>query len=138
MSSCTAERSSDESGKQIHVLEGHSDFVKSIMLIPLNPARLISTSSDRTFRCWDISATPMTKPTAELPVKLHTRPVECSAWKVDDVGQDGVLLWTADSMGVICEWKLVGSDATFLKRLEGHETSISQLQVDESGLWSGK
>jgi len=74
-------------------------------------------------------------PRSTLPVKEHTRPVDCAAWRVDEVGH--LTIWTADSMGVIKEWEIESGKLKYVRDWKGHETSISCLHVVEEGLWSG-
>lgn len=70
-----------------------------------------------------------------LPVKEHSRPVDCATWRVDEGGH--LTIWTADSMGVIKEWEIESGKLKYVKDWKGHETSISCLHVVEDGLWSG-
>jgi WD40 repeat protein len=74
-------------------------------------------------------------PKSTLPIKEHTRPVDCAAWRFDEAGH--LTIWTADSMGVIKEWEIEGGKLKYVKDWKGHETSISCLHVVEDGLWSG-
>jgi WD40 repeat protein len=131
-----------QTGELKHELKGHSDFVKSLTIIqiPGTAPYLLTTSSDRTIRLWDLSPLQTddggSAPISALPLKEHTRPVDCAAWRVDDSGQ--LAIWTADSMGIIKEWEIVGGKLKYVKDWKGHETSISCLHVAEDGLWSGK
>jgi len=100
-----AETNIDQSGELVCALEGHSDFVKSVTVLPTTPPTLISTSSDKSFRLWDL--TPLetrAAPTFKQVVKDHTRPVDSAAYAV---AEDGSLtVWTADSMGVLKQWSM--------------------------------
>jgi WD40 repeat protein len=50
------------------------------------------------------------------------------------------IVWTADSMGVIHEWRLDASNDRLVhsRTIEGHETSVTDLLPVEDGLWSGR
>ncbi|WWD22567.1 hypothetical protein CI109_107060 [Kwoniella shandongensis] len=132
-----------ESGELLHTLEGHTDFVKSLTVLPTSPPLLLSTSSDRTCRLWDLSS--LSTPTTTAPrsvqtLKDHTRPVECATYKVEVDGNGrptGALgVWTGDSLGIIKKWQLREGKLVFLEDVKGHETSVAQLSVGEEGLWS--
>jgi WD40 repeat protein len=131
-----------QTGELKHELKGHSDFVKSLTIIqiPGTTPYLLTTSSDRTIRLWDLSPLQTddggSAPISALPLKEHTRPVDCAAWRVDESGH--LAIWTADSMGIIKEWEIVGGKLKYVKDWKGHETSISCLHVTDDGLWSGK
>nr|ODN93050.1 cytoplasmic protein [Cryptococcus depauperatus CBS 7855] len=131
-----------DSGELLHTLDGHGDFVKSLTLIPCSPPVLLSTSSDRTCRVWEL---PMLidgdgKPTSRQLIKEHTRPVECAVWKAD-MDEHGrptgeIQVWTGDSLGVIKQWLVKDGTFTFIQDIKGHETSVTGLFVAEDGLWS--
>ncbi|CAK9785580.1 putative cytoplasm protein [Cutaneotrichosporon oleaginosum] len=132
-----------KSGEQRFVLEGHADFVKSVTILPTNPPLLLSTSSDKSCRLWDLS--PLRtgdSPVALQTVKDHTRPVETAAFRIPDDPASPLTVWTADSMGVIKEWKIpqvvqgLSAPLAFSRNLPGHETSVSQLAAVDDGLWS--
>ncbi|KAL1413263.1 hypothetical protein Q8F55_001018 [Vanrija albida] len=134
------------SGDLVGVLEGHSDFVKSVTVLPTVPPLLLSTSSDRTFRLWDLS--PLEKrelPTVRQTVKEHTRPVESATFEVSSHAEPTertVDVWTGDSLGAIKQWsvKQIVPDShtplTFVTDKEAHETSVSEVVAVEDGLWS--
>lgn len=85
-------------------LVGHSDFVKSVTVLPTSPATLISTSSDKSFRLWDLSPLEIREaPTFKQAIKEHTRPVDAAASAVED---GALTVWTADSMGVLKQWHI--------------------------------
>ncbi|BEJ12499.1 hypothetical protein CspHIS471_0209590 [Cutaneotrichosporon sp. HIS471] len=132
-----------KSGQQLFILEGHSDFVKSVTVLPTSPPVLLSTSSDKSCRLWDLSPLQTReRPTTLQIIKDHTRPVETAAFRVPEELASPLTVWTADSMGVIKEWTIpqiiVGLQAplTFVSNLPGHETSVAQLAAVDDGLWS--
>jgi WD40 repeat protein len=131
-----ADRANNQTGELKHELQGHTDFVKSLTIIPGTTPYLITTSSDRSIRLWDLTSLKEGgMPKSKLPIKEHTRPVDCAAWRFDEAGH--LTIWTADSMGVIKEWEIEGGKLKYVKDWKGHETSISCLHVVEDGLWSG-
>lgn len=128
-----------QTGELKHELKGHTDFVKSLAIIAHPTPYLLTTSSDRSIRLWDLRSLlsdTETAPRSTLPVKEHSRPVDCSAWRVDENGQ--LAIWTADSMGVIKEWEIVDGALKYRRDWKGHETSVSCLRPVEEGLWSGR
>ncbi|KAK8843940.1 hypothetical protein IAR55_006732 [Kwoniella newhampshirensis] len=132
-----------DSGELLHTLEGHTDFVKSLTVLPTSPPRLLSTSSDRTCRLWDLSplSTPeKTAPRSVQTIKEHTRPVECATYRVELDGSgrpSGRLsVWTGDSLGAIKRWETSSGKLGWTEDVKGHETSVAQLVVGDEGLWS--
>lgn len=99
-----------QSGDLVGVLEGHTDFVKSVTVLPTVPPLLLSTSSDRTFRLWDLSPLESREvPTSRQTVKEHTRPVESASFEVSSHKEPtdrNVDVWTADSLGAIKQWSI--------------------------------
>ncbi|WVQ93618.1 hypothetical protein IAU59_000694 [Kwoniella sp. CBS 9459] len=130
-----------QSGDLLHTLQGHTDFIKSLTVLPLSPPLLLSTSSDRTIRIWDISDLQAT-PRSIQTLKDHTRPVECSVYRlnVDPSGQPtgGISVWTGDSLGAIKRWEVdaSGRKLVFKEDVNGHETSVAQIAVTDEGVWS--
>ncbi|KIR43751.1 cytoplasmic protein [Cryptococcus deuterogattii 99/473] len=131
-----------DTGAHLQTLEGHTDFIKSVTVIHSSPPLLLSTSSDRTCRLWDLSETLKDNGNARSSqiLKEHTRPVECAAWKAD-VDEDGkpmetITVWTGDSLGVIKKWKVEQGKLVYQDDIPGHETSVAKLIVAEEGLWS--
>ena len=126
-----------QTGELLHTMEGHADFVKSLLVCG---DCLVSTSSDKTIRIWDLSSLENeTKPISIETYKEHTRPVDSVA--VADFEEPTgwlLVLWTGDSMGILREWELKDKKLTHRRVLPGHETSISDLVPVEDGLWSGK
>lgn len=127
-----------QTGELKHELKGHTDFVKSLTVIPGSTPYLLTTSSDRSLRLWNLSSLldgGSDAPRSALPVKEHSRPVDCCTWRIDEMGH--LAIWTADSMGVIKEWEIVDGGLKLVKDIKGHETSVSCLHAVEDGLWSG-
>ncbi len=132
-----------QSGSMLHILEGHADFVKSLTILPSSDLFLLSTSSDRTVRLWDLAPLLV----GGIPSSIqtirdhHTRPVECATWKLDYETEESVdarlTVWTADSLGVIKRWLLEGRALRFIADESGHETSVARMVVGDDGLWSG-
>ncbi|GHJ84326.1 hypothetical protein NliqN6_0728 [Naganishia liquefaciens] len=135
-----------ETGECISSTPAHTDFVKSLLLIPwLNI--LLSGGSDRQINLWDLKAFTASCDDRGLrklkTLKEHTRPVEALA--LAEPGHLGssaneAIFYSADSMGVIRSW-LVKRDeddvAVTMKDLfEGHHTSVPDLLIGEGGLWS--
>ncbi len=77
-------------------------------MLPTTPPILVSTSSDKTFRLWDLSPLETrSSPTSRQIVKEHTRPVDTAAYAlVVDAEVSTVTVYTADSMGVIKQWAI--------------------------------
>ncbi|ORY34227.1 cytoplasm protein [Naematelia encephala] len=122
-----------DTAELLFVLEGHSDFVKSLTVIP-HCCLLVSTSTDRSIRLWDLTALKSKlAPITTQVVRAHHRPVDCVVWRADGLT---ITLWSADSMGVIKQWSLRDGSLHYAEDLKGHETSVAQLAVDEEGLWS--
>lgn len=107
------------------------DFVKSLLVIS-SPPLLLSSSSDRTVRLWSLRDVGNgSDPLCVQTIKDHNRPVDCLA-------RQGTAIFTADSMGVIKEYRVEGTGLQYVRDLPSHETSVSDLAVSEEGLWSGK
>ncbi|KIM87594.1 hypothetical protein PILCRDRAFT_284328 [Piloderma croceum F 1598] len=124
----------------------HSDFVKCLFVIPsLN--LLVSGSSDKIVRYWDLSAISEGAPLSSLGyISSHTRPVEC----VDGFSQSATsaVLYTADTMGVIKVWDIekdhIEKDqnssirwrSTLKTELNHHRTRINEMLVGNGQLWT--
>lgn len=123
------------------MLEGHADFVKSLLILDLSRPLLLSTSSDRTLRLWDLS--PLESgdlPSCVQTIRDHTRPVEASTWRafVNESGEPTeTVVWTADSLGTIKQWQLQDGRLVHSKDLRSHETSVGNVHSTDEGLWSG-
>ncbi|KAJ9108121.1 hypothetical protein QFC19_002588 [Naganishia cerealis] len=144
-------------------IPAHADFVKCLLVIPWL-GLLVSGSSDKQINIWDItplsagSATP-SEPNFRLrklkTLKDHTRPVECFTFTEPTSSErhsGEATFYSADSMGVIRSWRIkrekennpdgqacgFGGDVTILEKgtLEGHHTSVAEMNVGEGGLWS--
>lgn len=118
-----------QSGQLVHTLEAHSDFVKSTTVLPTVPPMLLSTSSDKSFRLWDLS--PLTEkgiPVSRQVVKEHTRPVDSAAYALCEEEPSIMLVWTADSMGVLKEWKISHVSFAFIVTLS-HDSSCPQAPI---------
>ncbi|WVW81894.1 hypothetical protein I302_103893 [Kwoniella bestiolae CBS 10118] len=134
-----------DSGELLHTLESHVDFIKSLLTLPTTPLTLLSTSSDRTIKLWDLSSLSSStseKPRCEQTIKEHTRPVECSTLRleVDTNGRPtgGITVYTGDSLGSIKAWGWDGDQRklVFREELAAHETSVGGLAVVDEGIWS--
>jgi WD40 repeat protein len=137
-----------QTGDCISSTNAHTDFVKSLALIPwLNI--LVSGGSDRQINLWDtvsLATSPSNRSLRKFKtLKDHTRPVEALA--VAEPGHLGsaaneAIFYSADSMGVIRSWLVKREDdavtVTMKDLFEGHHTSVPDLLVGEGGLWSGK
>jgi WD40 repeat protein len=134
-----------QSGDLLSTTTGHTDFIKSLLVIP-HLQLLLSGSSDKTISLWSLSSahTPST-PLPRLHVlKSHTRPVDSFAlFKPDRT--DHASFFSGDSMGVIRRWQVVRrgmGDTVEVKQqgpdLPGHHTSITRLLLDgdNTGLYS--
>ncbi|KAG8961461.1 hypothetical protein FRC03_005350 [Tulasnella sp. 419] len=120
----------------------HDDFVKCLLIIPSSRI-LVSSSSDKTVKLWDLSDITLPqssgKPLHQLAsISRHTRPVEALSY------MDGnpLTLFTGDSMGVISVWNLderwsatehsLPTIKVIHKQdLEGHRTGVNDL-------WTGR
>ncbi|WWC85896.1 uncharacterized protein L201_000763 [Kwoniella dendrophila CBS 6074] len=137
-----------DSGELIHTLESHVDFIKSLLVLPLSPPILLSTSSDRTIKLWDLSSLTSSsassssfQPRCIQTMKEHTRPVECSIYKLEiDINgkpTGGITIYTGASLGTIKKWGIIDSKKlVFQEDLLGHHTSVNQLALTDEGLWS--
>lgn len=139
--------------------DAHSDFVKSLLVIP-SLSLLVSGSSDKVVRFWsvfiillrqqysnntsrDISGD-IEQPLVQLgSLAAHTRPVEALAFISE--GDDSHKLYTTDSMGLVKVWQLertygdnAACRATFEADLESHRTGVTDIWVGSGLVWSGK
>ncbi|KAF8350865.1 WD40-repeat-containing domain protein [Amanita rubescens] len=119
----------------------HSDFVKALLVFP-SLQLLISSSSDKTVRFWDLSKSLEPTPLTGLgSISAHTRPVECLDGVV--LSDKSAVLYTADTMGVINIWDLTLEDTTpprWISTLRTehlyHRTKINEIIVGNDQLWT--
>ncbi|KAL1921027.1 uncharacterized protein VTP21DRAFT_11662 [Calcarisporiella thermophila] len=110
-----------ETQECISILQGHADFVKSLLVIPT--LGLFSGSSDATIRCWNLSTY-----RCERVLKGHTRSIESMA--VDPDGQ----LFSASSDRHIRRWDAATGEERSV--LQGHDTSVYWVHLEGEDLWS--
>ncbi|KAI9446670.1 WD40 repeat-like protein [Lactarius indigo] len=123
----------------------HSDFVKTLLIVP-SLGLLVSGSSDKSVRFWDLSSPG--SPNGLPPVgsiSAHSRPVESLAAYLDVTGTSPhLVLFTADTMGVINVWDVV-KDSTedrpiwrgsLRDELKYHRTRINEIVYGDGHLWS--
>ncbi|KAI0282189.1 WD40-repeat-containing domain protein [Russula aff. rugulosa BPL654] len=124
----------------------HSDFVKTLLVIP-SLQLLVSGSSDKSVRFWSGSVlgafAGWTYPMGSI--SAHTRPVESLAGYLDtSTSPPHLVLFTADTMGVIKAWDVVKDStdgppiwrSTLRDDLEGHRTRINEIVYGNGHLWS--
>lgn len=97
-----------QTGECRFTLHGHQDFVKSVTVLPTSPPTLLSTSSDKTCRLWDLSPLARNEePSTLQTIKEHTRPVDAATyWIPEAAAPDNLSVWTSDSLGVIKRWSI--------------------------------
>jgi WD40 repeat protein len=117
----------------LKTLEGHSDFVKSLVLGTNTNAStsqqqqlLFSASTDATIRVWDLDSGKTLH-----TLKGHRRGVEALVLDLD-----GRFLYSGSSDRTIKKWDL--STLACVETWEGHLTSIYDLSINENYLFSGK
>ncbi|KAG1139994.1 hypothetical protein G6F37_005644 [Rhizopus arrhizus] len=108
-------------GECLATLEGHTDFIKTIILAGNS---LYSASSDCFLRRWNIQTLESTA--AE---KKHKRPIESLA-----ISMDGKFIYSASSDGVMMKWDTESMQVQ--KTYVGHETSIYCVRIWEDDLWT--
>lgn len=108
-------------GECLSTLEGHTDFIKSLILVGDS---LYSGSSDCFLRKWDINTLICT-----ATEKKHKRAIESLA-----VSEDGKYIFSGSSDGTAMKWDV----ETFkvVLTFEGHDTSIYCVRVWEDDLWT--
>ncbi|KAG8217307.1 WD40-repeat-containing domain protein [Butyriboletus roseoflavus] len=119
---------------------GHDDFVKCLFVFPI--ARLlVSSSSDKTVRFWDLTDVQEGKLTPAGSVSAHSRPVECLTGVAHS--ETSVTLMTADTMGVIKIWKLEresGPDSRWRSELPEtlnyHRTRVTEIIYGAGQIWT--
>jgi len=131
-----------ETNKLISSTPAHSDFVKTLLVIP-SCNLLVSGSSDKIVRFWDLTNYTEGKPLPSIgSISAHTRPVECLDSR--SISADSAILYTADTMGVIKVWDLakeVGVSnprwkATLQDELSHHRTGVVEIIYGDGMLWT--
>ncbi|KAJ3997533.1 WD40-repeat-containing domain protein [Lentinula boryana] len=116
--------------------DAHSDFVKSLLVIP-SANLLVSGSSDKLIRFWNLHVEQQPLQSAGS-LSSHTRPVECLSSRVSENGD--VELCTGDTMGIIRLWTLTYDDRRWTSSLKAefnhHRTKISDLYLGSGQLWT--
>ncbi|KAH8829570.1 WD40-repeat-containing domain protein [Flagelloscypha sp. PMI_526] len=131
-----------KSRSEISTTNAHSDFVKTLIVIP-GSSILVSGSSDKIVRLWDLSNIRHGQALTSLgSISAHTRPVEA----LDGISTSSAtaILCTGDTMGVIKLWELQEEVAispprwrsTLKGEYTNHRTKISQLIYGEKELWT--
>ncbi|KIK98822.1 hypothetical protein PAXRUDRAFT_9273 [Paxillus rubicundulus Ve08.2h10] len=119
----------------------HDDFVKCLFVVP-SAKLLVSSSSDKTIRFWDLNNVVEGKALASVgSLSAHTRPVECIAGIAHS--ETKVVLMTADTMGVIKVWELEkesGPQARWRSNLQDtldyHRTRITEILYGSGQIWT--
>ncbi len=114
-----------QSGKVIYELLGHQAPVTAISFQE-NGARLVSGSTDKTLRVWDLKDAKF----AELASLEHPGPLTAVA-----ISEDGGQVFGASSDNGIHQWSLAEGSET--RVLAGHSAAISSLSVNGGVLVSG-
>ncbi|ORX34773.1 WD40-repeat-containing domain protein [Kockovaella imperatae] len=114
-------------------LEGHSDFIKSLLSLTSPYELLLSTSSDKTIRVWDLELLRSGQaPSCVQVLRDHTRPITSCTLQY---GAE-MFVWTGDSMGVVIKWTVRNRRMVLLQTTACHETSITGIEATEDGLWT--
>jgi WD40 repeat protein len=107
----------------VATLQGHSDFVKCLLVIG---NCLYSGSSDAHIRQWSLESHECL-----ATLKQHSRGVEALA-----VSNDGLFLYSGSSDRSILRWNLQSLQVE--KSYLGHDTNVTCIHVsDDDELWSG-
>ncbi|KAI0703594.1 WD40-repeat-containing domain protein [Cytidiella melzeri] len=132
----------DVESKQVYSsTEGHADFVKALLVVP-SIDLLVTSSSDKIIRFWDLSLLEEGKPLRSAgSINAHTRPVEAIAARLLPGGS--TILYTADTMGIIKVWQLEKEDgpsprwrSTLKVELNYHRTKINEILHGNGQLWT--
>lgn len=155
----------DQTKRLLSTTVGHSDFVKSLLVIP-SLDLLVSTSSDKIVRFWyvnsyssvslpphndalfrDLSKFQEGKPlTSAGSISAHTRPVEALATR--PLSNSSAVLYTADTMGIIKIWELTKEPAPsgsshpprwqskLTAELNYHRTKVTEMVYGAGQLWT--
>lgn len=112
-----------QTGECLATLHGHTDFVKSLVVVGNS---LFSGSSDTHIRQWNIDTNECLN-----TLKKHTRAVESLA--VDPAGK---YLYAGSSDKTVSKWDLETMQC--VATLDGHETSVYCVRVWDDEMWTGK
>ncbi|KAH8108141.1 WD40 repeat-like protein [Cristinia sonorae] len=131
-----------ETSRLISSTPAHSDFVKTLLVIP-SCNLLISGSSDKIVRFWDLTSYESGKPLPSIgSISAHTRPVECLVAR--STSEDSAILYTGDTMGIIKVWELTKETgngaprwkATLQDELQHHRTGVVEMIYGTGQLWT--
>ncbi|KAI0080613.1 WD40 repeat-like protein [Panus rudis PR-1116 ss-1] len=139
-----------ESKQLISSTPAHSDFIKSLLVIP-SLKLLASGSSDKIVRFWDLSSIEKDKTLTSIgSISAHTRPVvSLDARTSDSPNTSSVILYTADSMGLIKAWEISREEvqdasshkpprfrAIQVDELKHHRTGVNEMKYGNGQLWT--
>ncbi|KAG1774298.1 WD40-repeat-containing domain protein [Suillus placidus] len=131
----------DKTKGLISTMVAHDDFVKTLLVVP-SVKLLVSSSSDKIVKFWDLTDVLEKPPQPAGSVSAHSRPVECIAGIANADGT--VTLFTADTMGVLKVWKLEREGgprprwrSTLLDNFNHHRTRITEIIYDAGYIWTG-
>ncbi|KAG1723896.1 WD40-repeat-containing domain protein [Suillus lakei] len=124
----------------ISTTAAHDDFVKTLLVVP-SVKLLVSSSSDKIVKFWDLTDILEKPPQPAGSVSAHSRPVECIAGIANADGT--VTLFTADTMGVLKVWKLEREGgprprwrSILQDTLNHHRTRITEIIYDAGYIWT--
>ncbi|KAG1759697.1 WD40-repeat-containing domain protein [Suillus occidentalis] len=130
----------DKTKGLISTTAAHDDFVKTLLVVP-SVKLLVSSSSDKIVKFWDLTDVLEKPPQPAGSVSAHSRPVECIAGIANADGT--VTLFTADTMGVLKVWKLEREGgprprwrSTLQDTLNHHRTRITEIIYDAGDIWT--
>ncbi|KAF8558477.1 WD40 repeat-like protein [Imleria badia] len=118
----------------------HDDFVKCLFV--LHRARLlVSSSSDKIVRFWDLTDVLEEKLRPAGSISAHSRPVECITGVAHS--ETSVTLMTADTIGVIKIWKLERESGPNPRwrsdpqdTLDYHRTRVTEIIYGADQIWT--
>ncbi|KAI9022771.1 WD40-repeat-containing domain protein [Phycomyces nitens] len=119
----TIKKWNTSTGECLLTLRGHTDFVKTILLVG---RYLYSGSSDNHIFQWDISAD---KPSCTAVFKGHSRPVESLS-----LSPDGRYMFSASTDLTVKKWDL--ESKICVQTFVGHDTSIYCVKAGEDEIWT--
>ncbi|CAL1704299.1 unnamed protein product [Somion occarium] len=131
-----------ETKQLISSTPAHTDFVKSLLVIP-SLKLLVSSSSDKIVRFWDLSSLHNGKPLQSVgSISAHTRPVESLYARPES--NSTAILYTGDTMGIIKVWELSKEAdvspprfrATQIDDLQNHRTGVNEMYHGNGQLWT--